>query len=248
MPDATAGSAAPPTVGVVGLGRLGNGVVRLCAQRGRTVGLTVSRTQGWNIAAPAAVLIDASGPGALDEVLAHCRKYRAALVECVSDLGSRDWAALHDLALEVPVVRATNLSLGHHLQSTLMTGLAALRPEAVAAPEASVHERHPATKAHRPSASAVRLADRWRGATGTAVAEISSRRAGPAVSDHEVLWCWPDESLLLRHSVTGIAAAAAGALAAADWAAGRAPGLTEMDTVYDDLLRAPARRVEDAPR
>jgi 4-hydroxy-tetrahydrodipicolinate reductase len=228
----------PPAVGVVGLGRLGRGVLEACDRSGRPAVLTASRRTGWRIGQVPDVLIDASAPDAHEEVVRYCLRTGAALVECVSNLEPGQWDALAALAARVPVVRATNLSLGHYLQTRLVACLAAVRVDAARPPETSVHERHPATKAHRPSATAERLARLWTASGGGAVAEISSRRAGAPVSDHEVMWSWPAETLLLRHAVLGIEAAADGALAAAAWAAGRRAGLASMDEVYDDLARA----------
>ena len=227
---------------MVGLGKLGRGVIEACEREGGLVLLTASRAGGWRVDGVPEVIVDASGPSAHEDVVRYCRDHGTALIECVSNLAPEQLAALATLAELVPVVRATNLTLGHYLQARLLaccaaTGVTAgdAGPDPV---ETSVHERHPAAKAHRPSATAAKLAGLWRAATGTGVVEVSSRRAGGPVSDHEVLWSWPAESLLLRHSVTRIDAAAAGALAAARWTAGRGPGPAQMDDVYDDLARA----------
>ena len=242
---------------MVGLGRLGRAVLEACERAALPVVLTASRSAGWRVDAAPEVIIDAGSPSGHDAVRESCLRYGAALVECVSDLDDAQWRALAELAEKVPVVRATNLTIGHHLQRRMVELLAALGGHTVFPAETSVHERHPATKAHRPSATAAALAATWRAGTGTEVAEIGSRRAGPPVSDHEVLWSWPGETLQLRHSVRRIDAAADGALAAARWTRGRAPGLVDMRTVFDDLIVAgkvprpstapEPRPVQDAP-
>jgi 4-hydroxy-tetrahydrodipicolinate reductase len=228
----------PDGVGVVGLGRLGRGIMDACARLGQPVVLTVSRTGGWPASEVPSVIIDASAPEAQARVVDYCGRHGVALVECVSNLGQGQWAELDRLAGRVPVVRATNLTVGHYVHGRLVECLAALGMPAAFGPEASVLERHPATKAHRPSATAVALARIWSDGTGTEVAEICSRRAGPPVSEHEMQWTWPAETLVLRHSVHRIDAAAAGALAAARWTLGRPPGLVGMRDVYDDLTSA----------
>jgi 4-hydroxy-tetrahydrodipicolinate reductase len=240
-----------PVIGVVGRGRLGRAVADACARHGRPAALTAG-PGGWRTPGGATVLpeviVDASAPAAHDAVREQCERYGAALVECVSDLDDGQWRALADLAGKVPVVRATNLTIGHYVQRRFVEWLAASAVSAVLPPEAAVHERHPAAKAHRPSATAVELSRTWTAGSGTPVAETSSLRAGPPVSDHEVLWTWPGEALLLRHSVRDLAAAATGALAAARWAAGRGPGLVTMRTVYDDLTGGrPADRTAALP-
>ena len=225
-----------PGIGVVGRGRLGSRVLDACARQGRPVVLTASRTAGWRADGVPGVLVDVSGPEAHEEVREYCLRHRVALVECVSNLGPEQWAALEELSRQVPVVRATNLSVGHYAQSRMVEWLAALGVHTAFPAETSVLDQHPATKAHRPSATATALARLWTSAGGE-VAEISSRRAGPPVSDHEVMWSWPSETLVLRHSVRDLDAAVSGALAAVRWARQARPGLVDMRVVYDDMVR-----------
>jgi 4-hydroxy-tetrahydrodipicolinate reductase len=225
---------AAPLIGVAGLGRLGSAVLD-CAQRhGLRVVLKATRT-GWQADAVPDVLVDASAPTAHEQVRDYCRRNGVALVECVSDLDARQWAALDDLATVVPVVRATNLTVGHYVQNRLVRCVAAL-PESFRAP-VSVWERHPATKAHRPSATAVSLGRTWTDGSGVEPSEISSRRSGLPVSEHEVMWTWQAETVALRHSVGSLLAAATGAVTAVCWAHGRPAGMVSMDAVYDDLIR-----------
>ncbi|WP_410667820.1 dihydrodipicolinate reductase C-terminal domain-containing protein [Amycolatopsis sp. cmx-4-68] len=224
---------AAPTIGVAGLGRLGTAVLDRARRQGLRVVLRASRT-GWQADAVPDVLVDASAPAAGEQVRDYCLRHGVALVECVSDLDARQWSALAELAAVVPVVRATNLTVGHYVQSRLVRCVAAL-PEPVRAP-ASVWERHPATKAHRPSATAVALGRTWTDGSGAEPSDISSQRSGLPVSEHEVLWTWQAETLALRHSVGSLAAAAAGAVTAVCWAHGRPAGMASMDAVYDDLM------------
>lgn len=224
-------------VGVVGLGRLGRAVV----QAGRDQGLrmvTIGRWGEWPLGARGpSVVVDASSPSAQPALLDYCKRQGSALVECVSSLDAGQWEALRALADEVPVIRATNLSMGHHLQGEAVRLIGKLLGAAQQVlPEAAVWERHPAMKAHRPSASALHLADIWRETTGHETESIDSQRAGMPVSDHEVLLTWQAESLTVRHSVGSLAAAASGALAAVRWADGRAPGLTDIRTVFDEII------------
>jgi len=229
------------TVGIVGTGRLGRSVAEACARAGVPVVLTADRRGRRGDAVPT-VLVDASAAGAADQVHDYCAEHRVALVECVSDLTSSQWSRLERLAAQVAVVRAPNLAVGNYLQSRLAAHLAELQSRLAGAgilaatAETSVAERHPTTKAHRPSATAVALAEGWERAAGTPVADVASERGGLPVSDHQLLWSWPAETLLLRHSVQALDAAAGGALAAARWAAGQPAGLYLLHSVFDDLI------------
>ncbi|GIE91058.1 dihydrodipicolinate reductase [Actinoplanes regularis] len=232
MPDAPEGDG--PTIGIVGLGRLGSALRSACRSDGRRVTLTASRRGGWSAAAVPEVLVDASGPEAHADVLDYCAGHRVPLVACVSNLTEPQWKALAELAEVVPVVRATNLSFAHYLQVRIAEFTAALTTGRFET-TTTVRERHPLGKAHRPSGSALALADTWAAASGRAVADIADERAGLPVSEHELTHTWGGESLHVRHHVADWAVPARGALAAADWARTAAPGLVTMRTVYDDL-------------
>jgi 4-hydroxy-tetrahydrodipicolinate reductase len=233
--------AGDPELGVIGTGRLAGAVLA----HGRAAGLNVRaldprRPRSW-ADLPADVLVDCSAPAVADRVLDLCSARRRPLVACVSNWRPEHLARLAELGRSTAVVRATNLSLGNYLQTHLVDQLAALLramerggvPDAM--PEAAVLERHPATKAHRTSATATALADRWRHRTGRAAADVASLRAGPPVSDHEIRLHWSTQALTIRHEVTSLDAAATGAVTAARWLLGRAPGRYGMDDVFGDL-------------
>ncbi|MFD3538123.1 dihydrodipicolinate reductase C-terminal domain-containing protein [Streptomyces sp. NPDC058662] len=232
MPETAASGG--PTLGIVGAGRLGTALRTACGAHGTRVSLTASRRAGWSVEAVPDVLVDASAPEAHDAVLDYCATRRVPLIACVSNLTDTQWKALHELAEAVPVVRATNLSFAHYLQVRIAELTAALTAAPFVA-TTTVRERHPLGKAHRPSATALALADTWAGASGRPVADIADERSGLPVSEHELTHTWDGESLHVRHHVGSWTVPARGALAAADWARTAPPGLVTMRTVYDDL-------------
>lgn len=226
-----------PTVGVVGLGRLGTAVARCATTEGLPVrGLDSRRAADWPRQSPPDVLVDCGAPAATDRVLDFCADLRVPLVQCVSNLTPAQLDRLADLARDVVVVRATNLALGSYLQARIVEQLAGLLGHGSGTPEAAVLERHPATKAHRPSATGLALAERWRQLTGRSPSDVASLRAGGPVSDHEIRLSWPAQTLTVRHEVHSLDAAATGAVAVARWTVGRPPGLHRVHEVYDDLL------------
>ncbi|WP_330452572.1 MULTISPECIES: dihydrodipicolinate reductase C-terminal domain-containing protein [unclassified Streptomyces] len=224
------------TLGVVGRGRLGGALLDVCRAEGLAVVLTADRGSGWNASAVPDVLVDASSPEAHHDVLAYCRDRHIPLVACVSNLADSQWAALAGLSRAVPVVRATNLSFAHHLQLSLTEFLAGLVTGAAAQPASTtVRERHPVGKAHRPSATALALAETWAKASGRRPDDIADERAGLPVSEHELTHSWAGETLHIRHQVGSWSVPARGALAAARWARSAPPGLVTMRDVYDEL-------------
>lgn len=238
-----------PLVGVAGLGRLGRAVLARCAADGLpTRPYDTRRPADWFGGPRPDVLVDCGAAACTGAVLDLCARLGVPLAECVSDLTPAHLDRLAELGRRTAVVRATNLALGHHLQARLLDELAAVLVAAErhgladAVGELAVVERHPATKAHRPSATATALARRWEDATGRAPVDVASLRAGPPVSDHEVRLGWGAQSLVLRHEVRSLDAPAGGAVAVARWlATGRPPGLYAVSAVFDDLLAASDR-------
>ncbi|MFF3764288.1 dihydrodipicolinate reductase C-terminal domain-containing protein [Streptomyces sp. NPDC001922] len=240
-------------VGVVGRGRLGGAVARRCAEEDLKVReLNPRRPEAWAGGGPLPdVVVDCGAPAAVGRVLDLCARLRVPLVECVSGLAPDHLVRMAELARDTAVVRATNLSLGNYLQTRALDHLAGLLTAMEragvtgAVPEAAVLERHPAAKAHRPSATAAALAGRWRDRTGREPSDVASLRAGPPVSDHEIRLAWAAQTLTVRHEVHSLGAAAAGAVAVARWCVGRAPGEYPVHTVFDDLWNTTDR---PAPR
>jgi 4-hydroxy-tetrahydrodipicolinate reductase len=236
-----------PVLGIVGAGRLGAAIRRRAVADGHTVHVYDPREPAaWRSQPVPGVVLDCSAPPAVGGVADFCRERGLPLVECVSGLGDEQRDRLAELGTRTAVVLAANLSLGNYLQTRALRCVA----EAVVmlesagirgvVPEAAVLERHPPTKAHRPSTTAVALAREWTRHTGRPVADVASFRSGPAVSDHHVRLVWPEQVLTLGHEVGSLDAAAAGALGAARWAVGRAPGTYPVHQVFDDLLAAGA--------
>ncbi|MET0135381.1 MAG: dihydrodipicolinate reductase C-terminal domain-containing protein [Kibdelosporangium sp.] len=223
-------------LGIVGAtGRLGTAVLGECARQGVRVGVEAAST-GWRITVDATVLVDASGPGALDDTIGYCERTGAALIYAVSSVPAEGCDRLAGLSTQVPVVLADNLSLGHWLQVSLIRSVASLTRGFPRQPRVSVFERHPVTKADRPSASAKSLAAEW-----DPPAAIDSRRAGMPVSDHVAVFDLPGVCLTIGHHVGDLRAAATGLLAAAGHVRGGSPGLLRIFDVYTDIYGARSR-------
>ena len=229
-----------PSIGVIGAdGRLGSRIVRAATAAGVPVTLHGSRA-GW-LGEPPDVLVDVSHASVLPQIAAYCRAHRVALLSAVSGLGPADRATLAGLAGEVPVLRAENLSLGHHLQRDLIDRLrpTLLRLHREGLGSLGIVDRHPAYKKDRPSATAQALRDRVSaGAADAPPVTIDSVRAGMPVCEHELRLALPDEEIVVAHAVRDWAAYAAMAVRAALWLTHTAgqPRLHTMADFYDELL------------
>ena len=65
---------------------------------------------------------------------------------------------------------------------------------------------------------------------------LHSVRGGSIVGDHEILFCGPDEVITLSHSAGSRTVFANGAVNAAVFLAGKAPGLYTMKDLMNELL------------
>ncbi|MEU4181141.1 dihydrodipicolinate reductase C-terminal domain-containing protein [Streptomyces sp. NPDC026589] len=242
-------------LGIVGTGRLGGAVRRLATDQGHPVHVYDTRAPGkWRAASVPDVIVDCSAAAVVNQVADLCGEFGLPLVECVSGLTDGQLDHLSALGRAAPVVLAANLSLGNYLQTRALRYIAdvlvAMERAGVrdVMPEAAVLERHPATKAHRPSTTAVALAREWSRRTSGMVVDVASLRAGPAVSDHEIRLGWAEQSLTVTHEVRSLGAAASGAIRIAGWVAGRPPGTYTVHEAYDDLLATTGGTAEPGPQ
>ncbi len=242
-------------------GRMGGEVARLCADShefvlvsgleaaghpvlGRACGEGVITCDTDTGIAACDVVVDFSIPDVTALLAGACAAAGKPLVSGVTGLDPAQEASLRAAAERVPVVWAPNFSVG----VALLGRLAALAAEMLGpAYDVEILEVHHRRKTDAPSGTARLLADsiaqsrrgaRFRHGREGAVGPkpdgeigISSVRTGDVVGEHVVVFGGPGERLELSHKAENRSAFAAGALAAARFVAGRAPGLYSMAEV-----------------
>jgi 4-hydroxy-tetrahydrodipicolinate reductase len=193
------------------------------------------------------VVIDFSSPAALRELLVTAGSSLAgrALVVGTTGLGEREQALLEEVSLHSPVVVAANYSIGVNLLLQLVQAAARVLSEERF--DIEVVEAHHRRKVDAPSGTAlarcgcaaraalletVRRDGRWQvGARPAGEIGIHSVRGGGVVGEHRVHFLGESERLELTHIASDRGLFAEGALLAARWAAGRAPGRYRMSDV-----------------
>jgi 4-hydroxy-tetrahydrodipicolinate reductase len=192
----------------------------------------------------AEALIDFTAPTA---TLAMAEKTAAAgLVHVIGTTGMTDAeiAALTPLADRAVIVRAGNMSLGVNLLVQLTKKVAAALD---ADYDIEVIEAHHNRKVDAPSGTALMLGEAAAEGRGVALAEVADRgrdgitgarkrgdigftaiRGGDIVGEHDVMFAAEGERIILRHVASDRAVFARGALKAALWSRGRAPGAYDM--------------------
>ncbi len=193
------------------------------------------------------VAVEFSDPEACAALATLCAQRGAGLVSGTTGLDPAQDEVVRSAARRVAMVRGANFSLGVAvLRRALRTALAALPPGW----DVEIVERHHRLKADSPSGTALALAGdaaaarggeggeprfgRGKGRTGPRAAGeigVHSVRGGTWVGDHTVLLAGEGEWLELRHVAQDRLAFAHGALAAARFVAGAAPGLYTLEDV-----------------
>lgn len=239
-------------------GRMGRAIRDAAEVRGVTVKACVDRAENpaglpgvWKSDLAGAVergdvVIEFSSPAACREAAGICAAAGAALVSGTTGLSAEDEAAVKSAAARVAVVRAANFSLGVAILRRALGAALASVPKGW---DVEIVERHHRNKVDSPSGTALLLAAdvaRGRGfdpgsvrsgrtgKTGVRPQEeigVASVRGGGWIGDHEVLLAGESEWLELRHVASERGAFAHGALTAAEFARGAAPGLYSMDDV-----------------
>lgn len=193
------------------------------------------------------VVIDFTSPAATLRNAATAAETGKALVIGTTGLSAEQARAIEAAARQAPIIWAPNMSLGVNLLLGLVEQVArALGPDY----DIEILEMHHRMKQDAPSGTALGLgaaAARGRG-IGLDEAAVRSRdgqtgkrpdgaigfatlRGGDVVGDHSVIFAGPGERLELTHKAADRKIYARGALRAAQWLAGRPPGLYGMQHV-----------------
>ena len=195
----------------------------------------------------AEVVIDFSLPTASRALFEACTARKVAVVVGTTGLDAAARTALDALAKIAPVVAAPNYSVGlNALWAVAAQAVRVLGPEF----DIEIVEMHHKHKVDAPSGTAVRLAEVVAQARGldakTAVkhgraGQVGARttgeigmhalRGGDVVGDHTLILAGPGERIELTHRAHTREIFALGAVRAAHFVVGRAPGLYDMADV-----------------
>lgn len=188
--------------------------------------------------------------GAASAALAQACAARGgpALVIGATGFEPAELAAIAEAARRIPIVRAGNFSLG----LAMLLGLVAQAARALPAEawDIEILEAHHRRKLDAPSGTALMLGEAAAAGRGVALAAVERRgrdglagprppgeigfavlRGGGIVGEHSVVFAAESETLTLSHAAHDRGMFARGALAAARWIVGRAPGAYDMQNV-----------------
>lgn len=253
----------PLRLAIIGAsGRMGRALIRLAKERaefmliaavteahdpsiGQDAGIsagigTIGVPLRCDCAAPCDVAIEFTSPAAIPIWSDWAAKHGVAYVSGTTGLGDREQQALRAAAERVPVLWASNMSVGVAILTELVRRCAAWLPDW----DLEIIEAHHRNKADAPSGTAKTLlqaacAARDTNANNVAThgrsGQVGARRAGEIgvhavrlggiVGEHDVRLASMEETLTLSHRAETRDVFATGALRAARWLHGRKPGL-----------------------
>ena len=175
------------------------------------------------------VAIDFSNPDAITEICRAVLQHGKSLVIGTTGHSQKQRQLIEDAARSLPIVLASNFSVGVNVLFWLTRKAAELigqefNPEII--------ETHHKMKKDAPSGTAKTLAEILKGARKNQdEIPIQSIREGEIVGEHTVIFTGPGERLELTHRAASREIFARGALRAADWIMGKPPGLYSMQDV-----------------
>ncbi|MBF7144526.1 MULTISPECIES: 4-hydroxy-tetrahydrodipicolinate reductase [Pseudomonas] len=195
------------------------------------------------------VLIDFTHPTVTLKNLAFCRKAGKAMVIGTTGFSAEEKERLAEAGKDIPIVFAANFSIGVNLCLKLLDTAARVLGDDVDIEILEAHHRH---KVDAPSGTAVRMGEVVAKALGRDLEKVAvygregqtgarkretigfaTVRAGDVVGDHTVLFAAEGERVEITHKASSRMTFAKGAVRAALWLDGRAPGLYDMQDVLD---------------
>ncbi len=209
--------------------------------------INVELTHIYPYPADAEVTIDFSQPVAAVRTIDYCLENDVALVLGTTALNDEQLAKLKNASKKIPVVYATNMSVGMNVLFNTVGAVAAMLGDEY---DIEIIEQHHRFKKDAPSGTALTLAEKIHQATGRdwpgaltygrnskdmlrqkGSIGMHSVRAGDITGIHTIIFSTLGETVTITHTAHSRDTFARGALQAAKWIVGKKPGLYSMTNV-----------------
>ena len=174
------------------------------------------------------VAIDFSQPDATAEICGAALEHSKPVVIGTTGHSENQRKTIEETARSVPIVFASNFSIGVNVLFWLTRKAAEQLGSDFAA---EIIETHHKMKKDAPSGTAKTLADVLKAEKQQREIPIRSIREGDVVGEHAVIFRGPSEHLELTHRAANRQIFARGALRAAKWIIGKPAGLYSMQNV-----------------
>ena len=230
-------------VAVIGNGRMGQILARLCREAGHELAGLVGPgdTESVDMLGPTEAAIDFSYPGNLEALLEKAQREHFPLVIGTTGYTGEQVECIKKAAQSIPIVYASNYSTGVTVMNRLVREAARVLEDF----DVEIVETHHRMKVDAPSGTAKSLLanvdpegrrpvlDGRSGIVGARGNEIGMHalRGGTVAGEHRVLFFGEKEELEIRHRADGREIFARGAMRALAFAANAKPGLYNMEDV-----------------
>lgn len=204
----------------------------------------------FDVTEKADAIVDFSRPEAVSGLLQYATGRQIPILIATTGLSDAQKEEINQASKKVAVFYSANMSLGVNLQKELIAKAASvLYPEF----EVEIIEKHHDKKADAPSGTALVLADALNSAVGNQLSYTFGRhgtdsrreknelgihavRGGTVVGEHSVLFLGQDEVIEVTHRAMSKSVFAVGAIKAALFLKGKAPGLYNMQDLFAENL------------
>lgn len=195
------------------------------------------------------VIIDFSNPAFLPKLLSFAKAHKVPAVIATTGMKDEQIAMIKEASKEIPVFFTANMSLGVNLIVDLAKKAAAVLSDNF---DIEIVEMHHNQKIDAPSGTALMIADNissvleekpkyiydrhniYEKRTKNEIG-IHSVRGGTIVGEHKVIFAGKDEVITLKHSAASKKIFATGAINAALFLSGRAPGIYDMSDLVNSI-------------
>ena len=191
------------------------------------------------------VVVDFSAPACLNAVLDYCLKNNCPAVLCTTGYSELDIEKINSASKKIAIFRSGNMSLGVNLIIDLVKKATAT----LYGFDIEIIEKHHNQKVDAPSGTALMLADAAKevmpekeynygrqgicGKRDKKEIGIHAVRGGTIVGEHDVIFAGNYETVTISHQATDRSVFANGAIAAANFIAGKKNGLYNMSDVIN---------------
>ncbi len=174
------------------------------------------------------VLIEFTLPEGTIENLKACVQYGVKMVIGTTGFTPEQIKAIEDASKKIPIVFASNMSVGVNILFKLTQMVAEKTGESYSINMTEAHHIH---KKDAPSGTAKTLAEIAEASSGQKVENIDSIREGEIIGDHDVVFESAEDIIKISHHAKNRDIFAKGALVAAKFLANKEKGLFNMQDV-----------------
>lgn len=193
------------------------------------------------------LIIDFSHVALLDSLLEYSVKNNIPAVIATTGYSDAQIEKIKEAAKQIPIFFTFNMSIGINLIASLAKKAAAILGADF---DVEIVEKHHNQKIDAPSGTAIMLANAVNSVFGDTMnyeydrhskrqkrtkneIGIHSVRGGTIVGEHDVIFAGHDEVITISHSAQSKEVFAAGAVRAAKFLYGKAPGLYDMNSIMN---------------